>query len=72
MSTHLIQFQKHLSELAKNYREHWQEELCESENIEMYGLNEFIGGKADAFEDCLELLEKHLQGEVVDVNGWKM
>lgn len=72
MSTQLIQFQKHLSELAKNYRGHWQKELCESENIEAYGLNEFIGGKADAFEDCLDLLEKHLQGNITDTEQWKM
>lgn len=72
MSTQLIQFQKHLTELAKNYREHWQEELCESEDIEIYGLNEFIGGKADAFEDCLDLLDKHLRGVTADIERWKM
>ncbi|PIZ87621.1 hypothetical protein COX93_00480 [Candidatus Nomurabacteria bacterium CG_4_10_14_0_2_um_filter_30_12] len=48
-----------ISELAKNYRADWKEELWESENIEEYGLNEFIGGKADAYEDCLELIKKY-------------
>lgn len=43
--------------LAKNYREYWKEELWESEDIEEFGLNEFIGGKADAFEECLELMK---------------
>lgn len=45
--------------LAENYRKHWKEVLCESESIEEYGLNEFIGGKADAFEECLYLIRKY-------------
>lgn len=49
----------HIGILAKNYRKEWREELWESENIEEFGLNEFIGGKADAFEDCLYLIEKY-------------
>ena len=51
--------EKHISILAKNYREEWRKEICESEKIEEYGLNEFIGGKADAFEDCLFLVRKY-------------
>jgi len=47
-------------ELAKNYRSEWKEELWESEKIEEYGLNEFIGGKADAFEECLYIIRKHM------------
>ena len=43
--------------MAKNYRTNWKEKLWESENIEEYGLNEFIGGKAEAYEDCLALLQ---------------
>lgn len=31
----------------------WKEELCESEDIEVYGRNEYAGGKADAFEELL-------------------
>jgi hypothetical protein len=51
--------EKHISALAKNYRKEWREDLWESEKIEEYGLNEFIGGKADAYEDCLYLIKKY-------------
>ncbi|MFA5871247.1 MAG: hypothetical protein WC858_00840 [Parcubacteria group bacterium] len=49
----------HIAELAKNYRKEWKEEFWESENIEEFGLNEFIGGKADAYEECLEMIKKY-------------
>ncbi len=51
--------ESHIAELAKNYRKEWKEELWESEKIEEYGLNEFIGGKAEAYEDCLELIKEY-------------
>ena len=35
-----------------------EREMCESEDIEKYGLNEFVGGKADAYEDCLDYLKE--------------
>ena len=52
-------FESHIAELAKNYRKDWKRELCDSEDIETYGLNEFIGGKADAYEDCLDLIKEY-------------
>lgn len=51
--------EKHIYTLANNYRKQWRREICESEKIEEYGLNEFLGGKADAFEDCLYLVKKY-------------
>lgn len=48
--------EKHISTLAKNYKKEWKEELWECENIEKFGLNEFIGGKAEAYEDCFNLI----------------
>ena len=51
--------EKHIAILAKNYRKEWNENLCESAKIEDYGLNEFINGKADAFEDCLFLIGEY-------------
>ena len=51
--------ESHISILAKNYRKDWKEELWKSERIEEFGLNEFIGGKADAYEDCLYLIKKY-------------
>lgn len=53
--------EKHINILAEHYRNEWKEELWESSKIEEYGLNEFIGGKADAFEDCLYLIKKYHQ-----------
>lgn len=47
-----------ISILAKKYRKEWKEELWESEKIEEYGLNEFVGGKAEAYEDCLDIIKK--------------
>lgn len=51
--------EKNIAELSKNYRAEWKEELWESEKIEEYGLNEFIGGKAEGYEDCLDLIKKY-------------
>lgn len=51
--------ESHIGILAENYRKQYQGELSESEKIEAYGLNEFIGGKADAYEDCLYLVRKY-------------
>ena len=58
MNTKLQLLEKEIATLAKNYRADWKEDLWESERIEEYGLNEFIGGKADAYEDCLDLIKK--------------
>lgn len=52
--------ESHIAKLAKNYREEWNEKLLESEKIEDYSLNEFIAGKADAFEDCLFLIREYI------------
>lgn len=51
--------EKHIATLAKNYRKDWKEEFWESTDIEEFGLNEFIGGKADAYEDCLEIMQSY-------------
>lgn len=42
--------------LARNYRRTLKVELWESEDIEVFGLNEFIGGKAEGYEDCLDII----------------
>ena|SRR3989344_1560634 len=49
-----------LKHWIKEYRDLWKEKLCESENIEEYGLNEFFGGKAEGFEEALEIIQKDL------------
>ena len=43
---------------AKDYRDLWKLDMCESAKIEEYGLNEFFGGKAEGFEESLEILKR--------------
>lgn len=51
-------FNKYLQEQAEEYKANYNEELCESEDIEEYGLNEYIGGKAEVFKEVLEVWNK--------------
>jgi hypothetical protein len=44
--------------LAKECRKRWKEELCESTDIEKFGQNEYFGGKAEGFEEALEIIHK--------------
>ena len=50
-----------LEALAKEYRARWNIDLCESTDIEEFGQNEYFGGKAEGFEESLEIFKKHLQ-----------
>lgn len=50
--------EKQIVELTRNYRKEWKEELWESEDIEEFGYNEFVGGKAEGCEECLEIIKK--------------
>ena len=43
---------------AKKYREKWDEKLWDSTDIKEFGLNEYYGGKAEGFEESLEILYK--------------
>ena len=45
--------------LAKNYRKAWKKELPEGGKIDEYEFNGFIGGKAEAYEDCLDLIRDY-------------
>jgi len=54
-----------ISNLATEYRKSWKEELWETTDIEEYGLNEFLGGKAEAYEDCLQIINEYLFAEQV-------
>lgn len=49
----------HIAKLVKNYRNEWKKHLPENEKIEAFGLNEFIGGKAEGYEDCLHLIRSY-------------
>jgi hypothetical protein len=54
----LEKLQEFITKQAKESRSLWKREICESEDIEKYGFNEFVGGKADAYEDCLDFLKE--------------
>ena len=47
-----------IAELSRNYRKEWKERLGESAKIEEYGFNEFLGGKAEAYDDCLRIIRE--------------
>lgn len=51
---------KQIETAAKEYRNLWKRDICESVKIEEYGFNEFIGGKAEGFEESLEILKEYL------------
>ncbi|MFA5994044.1 MAG: hypothetical protein WC823_03735 [Parcubacteria group bacterium] len=59
MKTSKDLLEKQIADLAEEHRTMWKENLCESEDIEEFGQNEFFGGKADAFEECLEIIKKY-------------
>jgi len=46
--------------MAIEYRKAWKEKLCDSVIIEEYGFNEFLGGKAEGFEESVEIIKKYL------------
>ena len=51
--------EEHVAKLAKNYRNSWKEKLWEVKDTEIFALNEFIEGKAEAYEDCLDLIRRY-------------
>jgi hypothetical protein len=55
ITNNLIEY--HIALRARGYRKYWKEKLL-SEKIEDYGLNEFMGGKAEGFEESLEIVKK--------------
>ena len=50
--------------LAKEYRSLYREEICNSDDIEIYAENEFNGGMAIAFEQSRALLDVSLKKQV--------
>ncbi len=51
---------KQIETVAKEYRNLWKRDVCESVKIEEYGFNEFLGGKAEGFEESLEILKEYI------------
>ena len=54
-----IDLEKHIKTLANNYRKKCKKQVWETVDSEEYGLNEFISGKAEAYEDCLRLIQEN-------------
>ncbi len=48
--------EKYIAQRAREYRAYWKEKLPESAKIEEYSFNEYILGKAEAYEDCLDFI----------------
>lgn len=62
---------KNIEDLAIEYRKYWKEGLWDSEDSEEFGLNEFIGGKAEAYEDCVQIIKQdfiRLSEETIEDN----
>lgn len=53
--------------LLKKHRAEWNMDLCESIDIEEFGFNEYLGGKAEAFEESLEIIKKYFHGVLNNV-----
>lgn len=49
----------HIEKLAVTYKSKWRKSLYACERMEELDMNEFVEGKADAFEDCLYLIREH-------------
>ncbi|CAC9655027.1 hypothetical protein [bacterium endosymbiont of Bathymodiolus sp. 5 South] len=47
-----------VSNLAQESRGRWKKELRKSEDIEIYGMNEFVSGKAEAYENCVRIIQQ--------------
>lgn len=46
---------------ALTFRNLWKEELLESTSIEEFAQNEYFGGKAEGFEESLEMINKYMK-----------
>lgn len=62
-----VLIENEIKNLAEKYRTEWNIDLCESINIEEFGLNEYLGGKAEAFEESLEIIKKYFHEVLKDV-----
>jgi hypothetical protein len=60
--TILKAIQSEIEEQINTYKAKWDVALCDSTDIEVYGQNEFFGGKLEGFEESLEIIQKHLMG----------
>jgi len=63
---------KNINTLAKQCRAHYDGALCDSCDIEEYGRNEYFGGKAEAYEDSINILRKTLKKEKSKKGGMSL
>ncbi len=50
-----------IKEMALEYRNRWSSEKSDSEDCEEFGKNEYFGGKAEGFEESLEIIKEHMK-----------
>ena len=48
-----------ISGLAKECKKYWKEDMWLTHKTADYGENEFLGGKIEAYEDCLDLIRSY-------------
>lgn len=50
---------EYLTEQANYYRSYWKTNFEYPQKVDDFGFDEFILGKAEAYEDCLRVLENN-------------
>lgn len=50
--------EKYIIEKLRQYRSEYKSGLWESVDSEIFGFNEYVNGKAEAYEDCLDSIRR--------------
>ena len=58
------QFKAYLAEQANYYRSYWRENFEMPQKVDEFGFDEFMLGKAEAYEDCLRMLNKQYKADL--------
>mgnify|MGYP001605047769 CR=1 FL=1 len=59
------QLKEYLTGQANYYRSYWKENFETPQKVDEFGFDEFMLGKAEAYEDCLRMFNKQYE---VDLN----
>lgn len=54
-------FTKEIRDIKNQYKKLYKRRLTESAKIEEYGTNEFFWGKAEAFEEAIEIINRYIR-----------
>ena len=55
-----LALKKYITEQANYYRSYWKENFEDPQKVDDFGFDEFMLGKAEAYEDCLRVLENNV------------